>query len=36
MMEKNFDTEFGGAVLAGTNANARATNVLRIEQIPHA
>ncbi len=24
------------AVLAGTNANARATNVLRIEQIPHA
>jgi hypothetical protein len=24
------------AVLAGTNANARATNVLRIEQVPHA
>jgi hypothetical protein len=24
------------AVLAGTNANARATNVLRIEQIPDA
>ena len=23
------------AVLAGTNADARATNVLRIEQIPH-
>ena len=24
------------AVLAGTNANARATNVLRVEQVPHA